>query len=439
VTGVLTRVAAAAVLLLPVLAGCTVVADLGDPKRLVTGSEDGGGSTIGDGAIVGDAAGSPLLPKAIAVGGTHACAIVQGLSGQSAGEVRCWGANAQGELGQNPSSVPESALPLPVLDLSDAASLALSTGYSCATTVAGDFMCWGELAGESADGVHRQNPTPAYEPSYVELVQAPFQQIAAASVGPAGGAVLDPQALVCWGSARFQERDAGSSEADAGATLGLFSKPAVGRAHACAITQDSSDVECWGDNTHGQCAVPPQGESFLLYPTYVGLSAMNVTITAVAAGSDFSCALTSDGAVYCWGANDRGQLGNPSAIGDQSTPTQVELPGITARELALGNNHGCVATGGYAVHCWGDNSAGQLGDVGDGGSFQATPVLVQHQGSSGPTQLDNVQDIAAGGDTTCATLATSTFVWCWGANDSGQAGQPPSTMSFVRYAMPLSL
>jgi alpha-tubulin suppressor-like RCC1 family protein len=354
--------------------------------------------------------------------------------------VRCWGANAQGELGADPSSVSESALPLPVPQLSDATSLALSVGYSCATTTSGNFLCWGSLAAESAGGVHREHPTPAYEPSHVDLDNARFEQVTFASVGPAGGAVLDSQTLVCWGSAMYEQRDAGSGGggADAGATLGLFSFAAVGRAHACAATPDRSDVECWGDNARGQCGVPPQDGSVQNYPTHVGLSTMNVgTITGVAVGSDFSCALTSNGTVYCWGANDVGQLGNPGVFGDQSTPTQVQLgPGIVVRELTLGDNHGCVATAGYAVHCWGDDSLGQLGDGGRAGSHQAMPVVVQRNGT---TQLGYVEHVAAGGNTTCATRLVDNDVWCWGANESGQAGQSPSATPVVPYATPLSL
>jgi hypothetical protein len=140
--------------------------------------------------------------------------------------------------------------------------------------------------------------------------------------------------------------------------------------------------------------------------------------------------------VYCWGANDVGQLGNPGVTGDQSTPTQVSLTGFTPHELALGDRHACVQTAGYSVHCWGDDSAGQLGIPGAAPlTYVAQPGNVYVDST---TKLENVAHVAAGGNTTCATLVTDDKVWCWGANDSGQAGQPASTTSVVRYATPVS-
>jgi alpha-tubulin suppressor-like RCC1 family protein len=117
-------------------------------------------------------------------------------------------------------------------------------------------------------------------------------------------------------------------------------------------------------------------------------------------------------------------------------PTQVDLTGFTARELALGDKHGCAATGGYSVHCWGDDSAGQLGIPGGATPFVAKPGNVYVDAS---TRLEEVDHVAAGGNTTCATRIVDKQVWCWGANGSGQAGQAPGTMSVVRYAMPISL
>jgi alpha-tubulin suppressor-like RCC1 family protein len=283
---------------------------------------------------------------------------------------------------------------------------------------------------------------PAYEPTLVDVGNARLDQVTAASLGPEGGAVLNAQTrtaqtLICWGSATYEQRDGGSSGFDGGVTLGQFSGAAVGGAHTCAITADGTDVECWGDNSHGQAGVPPPDQPTVVYPTYMGLSFLNVgNVSAVAAGRDFSCALMSSGSVYCWGANDVGQLGNPTVMGDTAMPTQVSLgPGIVARELALGDAHGCVATAGYSVHCWGDDSAGQLGVGETSPAFEATPVLVEHATAA---QLKSVTHVAAAGNTTCATRLGDNHVWCWGANDSGQAGQSPST-AIVAYAMPLSL
>jgi hypothetical protein len=414
------RVSTGALAILSALTGCSIAAGLGDPKQ--------GPSN------------DPLQPVAIAVGGTHACAIVKDAPNDPLnGTVRCWGSNTQGELGVDPSSVAESAVPLSAgsTPLGGVQSLALTKGASCATTMDGFFHCWGAVPAELPNGVHREPGMPAYEPTLVDVGNARLDQVTAASLGPDGGAVLNnAPTLVCWGSATYEQRDGGSTGFDGGVTLGEFSGAAVGGGHACAITLGGTDVECWGNNSHGQAGVPPPDQPTVVYPTYMGLPSLNAgNVSAVAAGRDFSCALMSSGSVYCWGANDVGQLGNP-VLSDTAMPTQVSLgPMVVARELALGDAHGCAATDGYYVHCWGDNSAGQLGVGGTSPAFQATPVLVEQVTAA---QLKSVTHVAAAGNTTCATREGDNHVWCWGANDFGQAGQSPR-MAVVAYAMPLSL
>jgi alpha-tubulin suppressor-like RCC1 family protein len=173
------------------------------------------------------------------------------------------------------------------------------------------------------------------------------------------------------------------------------------------------------------------------YPTLVGFSTMNVgTITAVATGAYFSCALTSNHTVWCWGANDLGQLGNPAVAGDTNVPQEVNLgQGIQAMELAAGDDHACVVTAGYSVRCWGDDSYGQLGV---GGNVQGFAVPVQVQRTS-TAALKDALHVAAGGNTTCVTRALDSQVWCWGANDWGQAGQPTSNQPVIEYATAMSL
>jgi alpha-tubulin suppressor-like RCC1 family protein len=417
------RVATAALAILCALTGCSIAAGLGDPKQ--PPQDD------------------TLQPIAIAVGGTHACAVVvDGPNDPLNGTVRCWGSNTHGELGVDPSSVTESAVPVSAgsTPLGGVLSLALTRGASCATTMEGFFHCWGAVPSELPNGVHREPGMGAFEPTLVDVGNARLDQVTAASLGPDGGAVLSANALIVWGNATYEQRDGGSSGFDGGVSVGQsFSGAAVGAAHACAITEDGTDVECWGDNSHGQAGVPPPDLSTVVYPTYMGLPSLNAgSVSAVAAGRDFSCALMSKGSVYCWGANDVGQLGNPTVARDTSTPTQVSLGmGIVALELARRDAHGCVATAGNSVHCWGDDSVGQLG-VGVGGTsptFRASPMVVERASA---VPLKPVTHVAAAGNTTCATRVGDTHVWCWGANESGQAGQSPR-MTVVAYAMPLSL
>lgn len=157
-------------------------------------------------------------------------------------------------------------------------------------------------------------------------------------------------------------------------------------------------------------------------PGYLRSGAACRRASAVAAGFAHSCALLDDGAVRCWGANEHGQLGDGSTQ-DSAVPVPVALPGPAA-SLAAGFVHSCaVAAQDGALYCWGDNTTGALGDGTH--TQRATPARVP--GLPGP-----VTRVAAGGGET-ATATTKTYyghtcavsgggLWCWGSDDSGQLG-----------------
>ena len=133
-------------------------------------------------------------------------------------------------------------------------------------------------------------------------------------------------------------------------------------------------------------------------------------MTVIAAGSEHTCALTASGAIWCWGANFSGQLGDGTNV-NRNMPVNVSGPSVGATEIAAGSEHTCavIASG---VKCWGANSSGQLGDGTN--VNRNTPVNVF--GPSG-----GVTAIAAGSEHTCVLTAGGT-IWCWGANSSGQLG-----------------
>src|SRR5207248_1043428 len=136
-------------------------------------------------------------------------------------------------------------------------------------------------------------------------------------------------------------------------------------------------VFCWGDNLDGELGTGtntgPQGCEFgrpcsrTPVPVVGGL-----TFTTVSAGASHACGVTSDGAAYCWGDNSAGALGD-------GTTTQRTAPVAVAGDLSFavvdahGQNACGVTLGGHA-YCWGDNFAGQLGSGTNTAS--ATPVQV---------------------------------------------------------------
>ncbi|HET9555454.1 MAG TPA: hypothetical protein VFP50_20995 [Anaeromyxobacteraceae bacterium] len=130
---------------------------------------------------------------------------------------------------------------------------------------------------------------------------------------------------------------------------------------------------------------------------------------AVATGANHTCAIVEGGGLFCWGDNTAGQLGHAGAGG--TTPAQVFAGGVVTA-VAAGAQHTCAVHDGV-VKCWGANGSGQLGR-GTTGASDPAPAPVA--GS-----LPNVIQVVAGLGHTCARTSAGA-VRCWGANGAGQVG-----------------
>jgi alpha-tubulin suppressor-like RCC1 family protein len=171
----------------------------------------------------------------------------------------------------------------------------------------------------------------------------------------------------------------------------------AGTAHTCAIA--GGRLLCWGGNDRG--ARSGSGGS-VLEPAAVDDSTEWV---AVEAGNYFTAALRSDGALFTFGDDERGQLGR---AGDPRSP---EVVAGAWRSVAAGASHTCAIRDDRSLACWGDNQSRQLG-VAAAGEMADTPVDVD----PGPWQT-----VAAGQYHSCA-IRTDGALWCWGENMSGQLG-----------------
>lgn len=192
----------------------------------------------------------------------------------------------------------------------------------------------------------------------------------------------------------------------------------LGTVHSCAIT-DAGGVECWGDNEFGQLGTGDRSGSTT--PRVVaGISGA----LEIATGNGHSCVLVHGGSVKCWGLDTSGQLGNgdPSLAGQDSP---VDVAGLTdVRHLVAGDFHTCALRSDGTVWCWGQDGMGQLGD-GSPGDYSVTPEQVTGF-PAGQTPVD----LTAGQWHTCArtTDASSVFrLYCWGHNAFGQLGDNTTT------------
>src|SRR5665213_1758624 len=167
-------------------------------------------------------------------------------------------------------------------------------------------------------------------------------------------------------------------------------------------------VWAWGNNGSGQLGDGTFLNHALAQPV-TGIT----SVTAVAAGGSHSLALKSDGTVWAWGSNSNGQLGD-GTFNFHSTPNQVPgLTGIIA--IAAGQNHSLALKSDGTVWSWGNNANGQVGD-GTLGNNRLSPVAVTTSGFT-----NNITAIAAGANHSLA-IVTGGGVWAWGQNVSGQLG-----------------
>jgi alpha-tubulin suppressor-like RCC1 family protein len=182
----------------------------------------------------------------------------------------------------------------------------------------------------------------------------------------------------------------------------VFKQLVTGVSHTCGLTPDGS-VDCWGKGM-------------------AGLTTGGLTFRVLAGGGDgHLCGLATDGANYCWGSNTFGQLGDSTTV-DRTSPVRVRMPSTLTPSfdrLAEGSAHTCGATSGRQsrVFCWGKNESGQIGDGTTTNRLIPTAINVMSS---------TIQYTALGPRHTCA-LTLAGAVHCWGGNESGQLGDGSTT------------
>ena len=138
----------------------------------------------------------------------------------------------------------------------------------------------------------------------------------------------------------------------------------------------------------------------------------------VAAGDRHTCAVRPDGAVYCWGANDHGQLGDGTTSG---LPVQVGSSGARPSAIVSGGAFSCAITADGAVFCWGDNHFGQLGTGGD--ASRPTPVRpCPASMAAAAISRRRRAHLRRRTPSSPARRTPATLALCWGANEHGQLG-----------------
>ena len=341
---------------------------------------------------------------AVATGQSHACALTSG------GAVLCWGSNFAGQLGDGTTT--DRLTPTPVSGLgSGAFAISAASNHTCAVAAGRAAKCWGRNSfGQIGDNSTTDRLTPAQVTGLTSGVLSIAAGYGHSCAVAAGGAAM------CWGYNALGLLGDGTTTnrltpvAVSGLSIGV-SAIAAGSDHTCAVAAGGAAV-CWGDNTTGELG--DGTTTGRLTPTpVVGLS---VGVLSIAANRDHTLALTTGGVASSWGFNYFGQVGDGTTT-NRSTPTPVVGLSSGVSSIAAGHYHTCAVTGGGEVTCWGLNNYGELGDGTTVSRPTATPVMGAASG---------MDTIAAGSAHTCAVTAADA-VQCWGSNNYGQIGDGTTT------------
>ena len=203
----------------------------------------------------------------------------------------------------------------------------------------------------------------------------------------------------------------------------------VGSYHTCAVTT-GGQAYCWGDNIWGQLG-NTSGAFWQTTPIAVSTGAGLTATRSISAGDDNTCAVSTGGQAYCWGQNFYGEIGDGTNTASNTPVAVATSTGLTATERGPGDRRRVVRLRGLttagAVYCWGDDSQGQLGDGATTGQQLPTPAATG-------TGLDgtNGAGISLGFYHACAVTTITPAghggrVYCWGWNSSGVLGDGTTT------------
>lgn len=286
----------------------------------------------------------------------HNCAI---MSDDSA---YCWGNGQYGSLGTTSTNSSTTPVPVYTQDVLNGKTIKqITTGYYHTCVIASDDKdyCWGYgLAGRLGDNgiVQKNAPYPVRE-----FATTVVSQIAA------------------------------------------------GNEHTCSLNSERK-LYCWGRGVNGEL-----GRDVLLgstTPTAVNMNNFGTeSVKQVVAGDKFTCAATVEGTAFCWGSNITGRTGVGLAAGRTQYPTEVKgFNGKKVESISTGDSHACaVMSGGQEVYCWGKNDKGQIGNGQSSNSPVTSPTLIAPPGGTieSASMKLRVEYAKKGSAATCSAVSSS--------------------------------
>ena len=320
--------------------------------------------------------------------------------------------------------------------------LALGERHSCAVTDDGQALCWGKgVYGQIGNSESINKSTPVYVVDG-DSSTTPIEGIVQIAAGNEHACALNIEGKVfCWGrqyDGRLGNGVTSGAVINYPATVktDITSSPPVDlsnivqiashSSHTCALSSDG-EVFCWGKGNNGQLGNNTNSGNNLPVKVVAetGTTDPLTGIIQIATGLEHICALNLDGEVFCWGQGIHGQRGDNTTT-NVNYPVKVVIDSVgtslnNIAQVVAGSLHTCALNNSGNVFCWGTGGDGELGNgaYGTEGSSILPVSVIESVGSQ--ALLSNVTQISAGYRHACALKTDSTLV-CWGFGNTGQLG-----------------
>jgi alpha-tubulin suppressor-like RCC1 family protein len=285
----------------------------------------------------------------VSVGGDHTCGV------RANGKLYCWGADAEGQVGNGGESSEPVIAPRRIGTFEDWAYVATGGSHTCGVRRNGKLYCWGsDGAGQVGDG----DATAATAPRRIGT----FEDWATAGAGYAHSCgVRTNGKLYCWGSDEFGQ--VGDGDAVGNSTvprrIGTFEDWATadgGYGHSCGVRKNGK-LYCWGSDNFGQVG-DGDNPTEAAAPRRIGTFEDWANVSAL---NSHTCGTRRNGKLYCWGYDTFGQIGdggdNVNALAPLRIGTFEDWTTVSA-----GNTHTCGVRRNGKLYCWGVDDEGEVGD-----------------------------------------------------------------------------
>lgn len=395
------------------------------------------------------------LVQDVALGNGHVCAILTDNS------LKCWGNNSSGQLGYGDTrsrgnasaDMGDNLLRVNLGNGRKVKAVALGNGHTCALLDNGKLKCWGSNAqnqlgyGDTAD----RGGTAATSGASLNTVDLGAGRTALqVSTGLYHTCVLlDNKSVKCWGYNGLGQLGLGRIDSTYGRTVNEIGDklPAVnlgagkvpvkitaGGYTTCVQFEDKT-TKCFGINTDGRLGIGEATNSRGTAATEMGdrlpsiMVGQSRQIDQIFPGYFGTCAKLSDGMFTCWGSNLNGEMCSGNTLprgalsddmGDNLRPIQA-ANALQINDLSCSTGHCCALFSNNGAKCWGNGNNGRLGTINssnqcddparsnDGLPFVNLGYLLK------PTRIFS-------GSTGSCVLFSNGRLKCWGSNNSGQTG-----------------